>query len=83
MFQMLIVRLGAEADISECLGDVRFTPKSGHGSARFRCPLCAKSRHSAVGRNSSLFNHLVGTGKQGRRNGQFERLSGRQIDQQL
>jgi len=24
---------------------VRFTPESGHGSARSRCPLCAKSRH--------------------------------------
>ena len=25
--------------------NVRFTPKSGHRSARRQCPLCAKSRH--------------------------------------
>src|SRR6516165_2566941 len=28
--------------------DVRFTPESGHGSARSGCPLCAKSGHNAV-----------------------------------
>src|SRR5262249_55535488 len=29
------VRFGSNADISPCPRDVRFTPKSGHGSARF------------------------------------------------
>jgi hypothetical protein len=28
--------------------DVRFAPNSGHGSARLRCPFCAKSRHWPV-----------------------------------
>jgi hypothetical protein len=27
--------------------DVRFTPESGHSSARSRCPLCANSGHSS------------------------------------
>jgi len=35
------VRYGSEADIQPCLSDVRFTPKSGHGLARSRCPFCA------------------------------------------
>jgi hypothetical protein len=26
---------------------VRFTPKSGHRSARWQCPLCANSGHSS------------------------------------
>jgi len=37
--------LRSKADILGSFRDVRFTPKSGHGSARSRCPLCAKSRH--------------------------------------
>jgi hypothetical protein len=28
------VRFGSKADIQPCLSDVRFTPNSGHGSAR-------------------------------------------------
>src|SRR5262245_14873165 len=35
------VRFGSKADMAECLSNVRFTPKSGHGSAQSRCPLCA------------------------------------------
>jgi len=38
--------------------NVRFTPKSGHCSARLRCPLSATSRH-----RPGLFDHLVGTTK--------------------
>ena len=83
MFQMLIVRLGAEADISECLGDVRFTPKSGHGSARFRCPLCAKSRHYAVQRNTSLFDHFVGAGEERWGNFDAERAGSYQVKDQF
>ena len=39
------VRFGSKADIEGRQSDVRFTPESGHGSARSRCPLCAKSGH--------------------------------------
>jgi hypothetical protein len=39
------VRFGSKADIGLVAADVRFTPKSGHGSARFECPLCARFRH--------------------------------------
>src|SRR5215471_1686475 len=35
--------------------NVRITPASGHGEAVLRCPLCAKSRRSAVQRKTSLF----------------------------
>src|SRR6516162_3320793 len=40
------VRFGSEADIETPLANVRFTPESGHRSARSRCLLCAKSRHT-------------------------------------
>ena len=42
------VRFGSIADISAWPCDVRFTPKSGHWWSEFGCPLCAKSRHSAL-----------------------------------
>src|SRR5262249_19631483 len=37
------VRFGSEADITHLPSNVRFTPESGHGSARPECPLCAIS----------------------------------------
>jgi hypothetical protein len=37
--------LGHKADIGARPRDVGFTPESGHGSARWRCPLRAKSGH--------------------------------------
>ena len=40
--------------------NVRFTPKSGHSSSVLGCPLCAKSRHSALRYRTSLFDHLFG-----------------------
>ena len=42
--------------------DVRFTPKSGHRMSALGCPLCAKSRHSAVRKKTLLFDHFVGDG---------------------
>src|SRR6516162_7695297 len=42
------VRFGSKADIGEGAIDVRFTPKSGHRNSVAKCPLCAKSRHSAL-----------------------------------
>jgi hypothetical protein len=44
----LMVCFGSKADITACLRDVRFTPKSGHSWQRLEClPLCHK-RTSAV-----------------------------------
>ena len=37
--------VGSDGHSIGVLIDVRFTPKSGHHSARPPCPLCAKSRH--------------------------------------
>ena len=62
------VRFGSKADIARCQADVRFTPKSRHRRALSPCPLCAKSGHSALRQRLALFNHLVGAGKQYRRN---------------
>ena len=42
------VRFGSKADKASCLDFVRFTPKSGHGSARRECPLCASRRHDPL-----------------------------------
>ena len=48
------VRFGSLADIGEGFRDVRFTPKSGHSSARFACPLSASSRHRQANRPPRL-----------------------------
>jgi hypothetical protein len=52
------VRFGSKADISVVVIDVRFTPESGHRSARRQCPLCAKS--GLMHRNKKLFDYCVG-----------------------
>src|SRR6516164_8421479 len=39
------LRFGSKADMTACLDDVRFTPKSGHRNSLAGCLLCAKSRH--------------------------------------
>jgi hypothetical protein len=59
--------LGASAmsaDIGEGATEVRFTPESGHWLSVSRCPLCAKSGHSALRQKLALFDHLVGTAEQ-------------------
>ena len=43
---------GSAAEIPKASSEVRFTPKSGHGSARSWFLLCARSKHSAA----SLFH---------------------------
>jgi hypothetical protein len=45
------VRFGSKADIGARPHHVRFAPKSGHWLSALVCPLCAKSRHSAVQRS--------------------------------
>jgi hypothetical protein len=42
------VRFGSEADILAGIGDVRFTPESGHFQNLLRCPLSAKSGHRII-----------------------------------
>jgi hypothetical protein len=54
------VRYGSKADIGAFPINVRFTSKSGHRNSVTECPLCAKSRHSALRQRLALFNHLVG-----------------------
>jgi hypothetical protein len=39
--------------------DVRFTPESGHPSAQYKCPLWAKSGHSALRQGTSSFDQFV------------------------
>ena len=47
----LRARFGSEADIKPNSDDVRFTPESGRGSARSRCPLRAKSGPRIAAKN--------------------------------
>jgi hypothetical protein len=77
---MLDVRFGSKADIEALLINVRFTPKSRHWNSVVECPLCAKSRQSALQQLTELFDQLVGEGEQTRRDGETKCLCGRQID---
>jgi len=63
--------------------NVRFTPESGHRNSIAQCPLCAKSRHSALQQKALLVDHLVGEGKQFGRHINTERLGDVEIDYQL
>src|SRR6516162_10784404 len=72
------VRFGSKADIDDCLGHVRFTPKSGHWNSAAQCTLCAKSGHSTL-----LFDHLVSTRKERWRYGETKRLGGFQVNHQF
>jgi hypothetical protein len=53
-FQTADVRFGSKADIGVTPIDVRFTPKSGHGSEHLQCLLCAKRGHC-----HHLFDQIV------------------------
>jgi len=48
------VRFGSQADISACVGHVRFTPESGHTAGCTKCPLSAKSGHQSIPAERSL-----------------------------
>jgi len=39
------VSFGSKAEVAAISSDVRFTLESGHRSAPFSCPLCARSGH--------------------------------------
>ena len=71
------VRSGSLADMATLIGDVRYTPKSGHGSER------VDVRFVPIADITPLFNHLVGTGEQRRRHGEAERLGGPEVDHQV
>ena len=58
----------------------RFTPESGHWNLAVKCPLCAKSGHSALRQGTSLFDHLVGASEQCGRYVEAERLGSLEID---
>src|SRR5215467_13864937 len=77
------VRFGSKADIEAPSTDVRFTPKSGHWNSVARCPLCAKSGHSALRQRLALFDHLVGGVEHRLRYGQVKRFGGFAIDSEL
>jgi hypothetical protein len=62
--------------------DVRFTPESGHSSARSACRLCAKSDQIALQQNR-LFDHLVSYRQQRRRYINADRPGGLEIDRQF
>jgi len=47
------------------------------------CPLCAKSRHSALQQRLALFDYLVGGGEQRWRNVNTKRTRGLQIDDEI
>ena len=48
------VRFGSKADMCSALGDVRFTPNSGHLQRNNRCPLCANSGRDNYGSGAAL-----------------------------
>jgi hypothetical protein len=61
------VRFGSKADMGLSLIDVRFTPKSGHRSARWQCPLCANSglMHCSKERRYSITSSAVASNLSG------------------
>jgi len=74
--------LWVKSDHFGVLADVRYYPQSDRNSDMpdGRCvPLATKVQCS----KSGLFDHLVGAGKQRRRHGEAERLSGLDVDHQL
>jgi hypothetical protein len=46
------------------IGHVRFTPESDIKRGIVKCPLWAKSGHSAMLQKLALFDHLIGAGQQ-------------------
>ena len=65
------------------VSNVRFTPNSGHWLNGSGCPLCAKSRHSALRHRPALFDHFVGASEQRGRYGEPKSLGSGQIDDEV
>ena len=60
------VRFGSKADMCSALGDVRFTPNSGHVRCTRRCPLCARRELMHCGIDHSVGGSLATSRKFGR-----------------
>ena len=67
------VRFGSLADVRRQLGDVCFTPESGHQAAGLPCPLSAMNM-------AELFDHLIGGEDQTLRKLKPKRLGGLKVD---
>jgi hypothetical protein len=65
-------RYGSKADFTRHLGQVRFTPESGHARLASKCPLSAKSGHLHC--NKFLPDHFVGEPPELPRHIEAERL---------
>ena len=63
--------------------NVRLWPYSVAIADLMRLPLCAISRLMQCSKQASLFDHLVGGGKQSSRDSEAERLCGFEIDGKL
>jgi hypothetical protein len=79
--------MGRKRSVSgEGLPEVRTTSLSGSNPGSQGFPGGANSRPEQVQQTThacALFDHLVGNGQQTRRNGEIERLRGRQVDNEL
>ena len=62
---------------------VCFTSKSGHWNSVAECPLCAKSRHSALRQIMTLFDHVVGELQEMLGNVEPKRFCGLEVDDKL
>ena len=62
------VRFGSKADMCSAIGDVRFTPESGHVRCTKRMSALCQKRTS-----TPLFDHFVGAGEKRRRHVEAKR----------
>jgi len=81
-FRLAHVRFGSKADIGGRLGNVRFTPKSGHCIAPQRMSALCQKQTYVMQQYSVLVDHL-GEREQLVRNFEAERLGDGQIDDEI
>jgi hypothetical protein len=71
-------RSGSKGNIATDLADVGFTPKNEHPETIVACPFCAMN-----GSRPTLFDHLVGSRKERRREIEADALSSLEINHKL